>query len=68
MVVDEITDYHIAAVPIPLLKVSAIQAEINRLALQASAKRTEAYHAEQLAIRITNDEVIFAETKQEHKS
>jgi len=60
-VVDEIDDRHVAAVPVPLLKDTATQAEINRLALEANAKRTEAYHAEQQAIRITNDEVIHAE-------
>jgi len=59
-VVDEIDDRHVSQVPFPLLKDTSIQAEINRLALEANAKRTEAYHAEQKAIRITNDEVIHA--------
>jgi len=60
-VVDEIDDRHVAQVPIPLLKDAATQAEINRLALEANFKRTEAYRAEQEAIRITNEEVIHAE-------
>jgi type I restriction enzyme S subunit len=47
-------------VPVPLLKDSSVQAKINSLALEANAKRTEAYHAEQKAIRITNEEVIHA--------
>lgn len=59
-VVDEIDDHHVSQIPIPLLKDANIQAEINRLALEANAKRTEAYLAEQEAIRITNDEVIHA--------
>lgn len=56
--VPEIDDHHVSQVPVPLLKDSSVQAEINRLALEANIKRTEAYHAEQKAIRITNEEVI----------
>lgn len=59
-VVDEIDAYHVSQIPIPLLKDVNVQAEINRLALEANAKRTEAYLAEQEAIRITNEEVIHA--------
>lgn len=59
-VVPHIEDHHICSVPFPLLKDPSIQSEINRLALQANAKRTEAYHAEQKAIRITNEKVIHA--------
>lgn len=59
-VVDEIDDRHVAEVPVPLLKDGALQVKINHLALEANAKRTEAYHAEQEAIRITNDDVIHA--------
>ena len=57
-VVDHIKAEHIAQVPVPLLKDAAKQAEINRLALRANAKRIEAYHLEQEAIRIVNDEVM----------
>jgi len=59
--VPEIDDHHVSQVPVPLLKDSSVQAEINCLALEANAKRTEAYHAEQKAIRITNEEVIQAQ-------
>ena len=59
-VVDEINDYHVSQVQVPLLKDAEIQAKINRLALEANAKRTEAYHAEQEALRITNEEIIHA--------
>ena len=38
--------------------------KINGMTLKANGKRTEAYHAEQKAIRITNDEVIYT-TKEE---
>lgn len=59
-VVDEIDDKHVAQVAVPLLKDTKVQAEINRLALEANEKRAEAYYAEQEAIRITNEEVIYA--------
>lgn len=61
--VPEIDGQHVAEVPFPLLKDRSVQAEINRLALEANEKRTEAYHAEQKAIRMTNDEVIHAGRK-----
>jgi type I restriction enzyme S subunit len=57
-VVDEIDDHHVCQVPVPLLKEAPAQAEINRLALEANAKRTEAYRAEQEAIRITRQSVL----------
>ena len=58
--VPEIDAQHVSEVPVPLLNDRSVQADINRLALEASAKLTEAHHAEQQAIRITNDEVIHA--------
>jgi type I restriction enzyme, S subunit len=58
--VGEIDAHHVSQVAIPLLKDPSVQSEINRLALEANGKRTEAYHAEQEAIRITNEEVIHA--------
>lgn len=58
--VGEIDAHHVSQVPIPLLKNKSVQAEINRLALEANAKRTDAYHREQKAIRITINEVIHA--------
>jgi type I restriction enzyme S subunit len=58
--VGHIDDHQISQVLVPLLKDPSVQTQINRLALEANAKRTEAYHAEQKAIRITNEEVIHA--------
>lgn len=59
-VVPHIDDRHVASVEIPLLKSDAAQSEINRLALRANTKRSEAYDAEQEAIRRVNQEVIRA--------
>jgi type I restriction enzyme S subunit len=58
--VGEIDAHQLSQVAVPLLKDTSVQIEINRLALEANDKRTEAYHAEQKAIRITNDEVVHA--------
>jgi len=63
-VVGHIEAEHVLKLPVPLPKDPATQAQINRLALEANAKRTEAYHVEQEAIRIVNEEVIHAS---EHK-
>ena len=60
-VVDHIEKEHIINVPIPLMKDVAVQTEINRLALEANKKRTKAYHLEQEAIQITNEEIIHVE-------
>ena len=59
-VVDEIDDRHVRDIPFPLLKDKAVQNKINEMALEANQKRYEAYLAEQEALRIMNDEVIFA--------
>lgn len=59
-VVDEIDDNHVRQVAIPLLKDHAVQKKINDLALEANKKRYEAYCLEQKALRIMNQEVIFA--------
>lgn len=61
--VPEIDNQHVAEVPVPLLKSNSVMTEINRLALEANAKRTEAYHVEQKAIRITNEKVIQASSR-----
>ena len=58
-VVPHIDDHHIAQVPVPLLKDASVETEISRLALEANAKRTEAYHAEQKALKMINEEVIY---------
>lgn len=47
-------------IPIPLLNNQDVQRQINELALEANAKRYEAYKLEQEALRIMNEEVIFA--------
>lgn len=59
-VVDEIDDNHVRQIKIPLLKNVDIQNKINSLALEANKKRYEAYQLEQEALRIMNDEVIYA--------
>lgn len=59
-VVDEIDDNHVRQIKIPLLKNVDIQNKINILALEANKKRYEAYQLEQEALRIMDDEVIYA--------
>ena len=59
-VVDMIDNNSLASVEIPLLKNKANQAKINSLALQANQKRYEAYLLEQRALKIMDDEVIYA--------
>ena len=59
-VVDIMEPCHLSQVTVPLLKDSALQAQINHLALEANTKRTEAYRLEQEAIRMFNEEVIRA--------
>jgi type I restriction enzyme S subunit len=59
-VVDEIDNNHVAQIPFPLLKNKSVQTKINDLALEANKKRYEAYILEQKAMKILNDEVIYA--------
>jgi type I restriction enzyme S subunit len=59
-VVDEIDANHVSKIPFPLLKNDQEQAEINRFALQANELRYEAYRLEQEAMKIMDEEVIFA--------
>ena len=59
-VVDAIEPWHIQQVQIPLLKNKGIQAQINDLAKQANKKRYEAYLLEQEALKIMDEEVIYA--------
>lgn len=59
-VVDEIDDNHVRQIAIPILKDKDVQKQINDLALEANAKRYEAYKLEQQAQRIMDDEVINA--------
>lgn len=60
-VVDEIDDFHVAAVPFPLLQDAEIQKTINNKVLEANRKRFEAYELEQKALKIMDEKVIFAE-------
>lgn len=59
-VIDEIDDNQVRQVSFPLLKNQEMQKKINDLALEANAKRSEAYMLEQEALQIMNDEVIHA--------
>lgn len=59
-VVDEIDDNHVRQIPIPLLTDKGAQKRINDLALEANKKRYEAYSLEQEALRIMNEDVIYA--------
>lgn len=59
-VVDEIEEVHLAEVPIPILKNKKVIEQINNLALKANKLRAEAYYKEQEAIKIMNEEVIYA--------
>lgn len=59
-VIDEIDDNQVRQVAFPLLKDKGVQDKINAFALKANEKRYEAYNREQEALRIMNDEVIYA--------
>ncbi len=59
-VVDEIDDNHVKQIAIPLLKNIETKNMINSLALEAKQKRYEAYLLEQEALKIMDEEVIFA--------
>ena len=59
-VVDEIDDNHVRNIQIPILKNQDIQKQINDLALQANEKRYQAYLLEQEALKVLDEEVIYA--------
>jgi type I restriction enzyme S subunit len=59
-VVPHIEIAHIEKIPVPILKDEDTQTEINRLALEANKLRHKAYQLEQEAMKIMNDEVIYA--------
>ena len=59
-VVDEIDDHHVRSIAVPLLKDRAAQKKINDLALAANEKRYEAYCLEQDALKMLNEQIIFA--------
>ena len=51
---------HIWEVSVPLLRDENTQKEINDAVLEANRKRTEAYNLEQEALRVLDEEVIYA--------
>ncbi|AOH47046.1 hypothetical protein BCS37_00650 [Selenomonas sp. oral taxon 920] len=59
-VVDEVDDHHVRSIAVPLLKDCAAQKKINDLALAANEKRYEAYCLEQDALKMLNEQIIFA--------
>lgn len=59
-VVDAIEPFHIKNVIVPIIRKNNIQKQINDLALEANKKRYEAYELEQDALRIMDEEVIYA--------
>ena len=50
----------VSSIPFPILKNADAQRRINELALKANEKRYEAYKMEQQALKIIDNEVIFA--------
>ena len=59
-VISHIDDTHVRQTAIPLLKNKEVQKRINDLTLEANEKRYEAYKLEQQALRIMDNEVIYA--------
>ncbi len=59
-VVQHIEKEHIKSCPVPILKNQDVQKQINDLALQANEKRYQAYLLEQKALKVLDEEVIFA--------
>lgn len=60
-VVDMIDNHSLEMVEFPILKNQDIQKQINDLALQANEKRYQAYLLEQEALKVLDEEVIYAE-------
>lgn len=58
--IDMIDPSNAGQIPIPILKNKSAMKKINDLALTANKLRTEAFYKEKEAIKIMNDEVIFA--------
>lgn len=59
-VIDMIDPSNAGQIPIPILKNKSAMKKINDLALKANKLRAEAYYKEKEAIKIMNNEVIFA--------
>lgn len=60
-VVDAIEPFHIQSVEVPILRNQDVHKQINDLALQANEKRYQAYLLEQEALKVLDEEVIYAE-------
>ena len=56
-----IDNHSLEMVEFPLLKNQDVQKQINDLALQANEKRYKAYLLEQEALKVLDEEVIYAE-------
>jgi len=59
-VVDEIDNKHVSQIPFPLLTNTKVQTEINKLVLDANQLRYRAYQLEKDAIKVLDDEVLYA--------
>ena len=59
-VIDEINDWQVSEIVVPLLRDESLQQEINDTALEANRKRTDAYNLEQKALRVLGEKVIYA--------
>ena len=59
-VVDEIDHKQVSEIVIPLLHDEKTQQEINNRVLEANQKRAEAYHMEQEALTVLDEQVIYA--------
>ena len=59
-VIDEINDWQVSEVVVPLLRDEDTQKEINHKVLEANRKRTEAYNLEQDALKVLDEKVIYA--------
>ena len=58
--VQHIEKTHIEKIPVPILTKETEQIALNRLALEASELRYQAYLPEQEAMHIMDDEVLYA--------
>lgn len=59
-VVDEINNAQVEAIAVPLLQDKNTQHKINDAVLKANRKRTEAYNLEQEALKLLDEQVIYA--------
>ena len=59
-VIDEINDWQVSDIAVPLLRDENLQRKINDTVLAANQKRTEAYNLEQKALRVLDEKVIYA--------